>query len=190
MTIAVFTAPAYEPITLEEAKTQCHIDHADEDDLITLLISSARQHAETQLARSLITQTQDAYFDKFPAFFKLPPMQSVTAITYVDENGDTQTLAADQYIVDIYSIPCRVTPAYDVTWPATRDQVNAVKVRFVAGYGAPSAVPACIKNWMLIRIATLYENRQQLTVDVKGMVELPPVFIDSLLDSERIYGRL
>ena len=187
--IVTFTAPASEPITLAEAKMQCRIDNTDEDELIVMLIASVRQHAETILRRRLITQTLDGYLDSFPLEIKLMPLQSVTSITYVDTNGDTQTLAADQYLVDATSQPARIARAYNVDWPDTRVQNNAVKVRFVAGYGLPAAVPQCIKSWMLVRIATLFSNRQQIIVGPTGKVEIEPAFIDSLLDSERVHER-
>lgn len=189
MSIVVFTPPASEPLTLAEAKVQCKVDHSDEDENILMLISTVRQHAETILRRRLITQTLDGYMDSFPDEIKLMPLQSVTSITYVDTNGDTQTLAADQYLVDVVSQPARITPAYGVSWPATRAQINAVKVRFVAGYGVPSAVPQCIKIWMKIRIATIFANPQQIIIGPTGKVEIEAAFIDSLLDSERVYGR-
>jgi uncharacterized phiE125 gp8 family phage protein len=189
MTIVVFTAPASEPITLAEAKMQCRVDQDDEDELLVMLISATREHAETMLHRHIITQTLDAYFDEFPSEFKLPPLQSVTSITYVDTAGATQTLAADQYLVDAVSQPARIAQAYGVTWPATRTQNNAVKVRFVAGYGLPAAVPQCIKSWMLVRIATLFSNRQQIIIGPGGKIEIEAAFIDSLLDSERVHER-
>lgn len=157
------------------------------DPLLNILIASARQHAETLLKRYLITQTIDAYLDCLGNHeIKLPPLQSVSAITYVDTNGDTQTLAADQYLVDAVSTPARITPAYGVTWPSTREQNNAVKIRFIAGYGAASAVPQCIKNWMLMRVKTLYETRDAVTVQ-NGSVVLPHSYIDGLLDSEKVW---
>lgn len=173
------------------------------DPLLNLLLASARQHAETELHRYLITQTLDAYFDSFPRYpnprfsdictryeILLPPLQSVSSITYVDTDGVTQTLAADQYLVDAKSAPARISPAYGVSWPSTREQNNAVIVRFVAGYGAASAVPQCIKNWMLMRIKTLYDTRDQIVVGAGGMVVIPPSFVDGLLDSERVTGRI
>ena len=167
---------------------------------VGLLIASARAAVENELHRYLVTQTLDAYFDAFPTYpnerfsgisraFRLPPLQSVSSITYVDTDGVTQTLAADQYLVDAKSQPGRIEPAYGVSWPSTREQANAVIVRFIAGYGAAAAVPQCIKNWMLIRIKTLWENREQIVVGTNGMVEIPPAFVNSLLDSERVYGR-
>lgn len=179
-----------------------------DDPLLGLLIASARAVAETELHRPLITQTLDLYLDYFPgqdprrledrcrdAYYaddyviRLPPLTSVTSITYVDSDGVTQTLAADQYLVDSKSQPARITPAYGLSWPSARQQANAVIVRFVAGYGAAAAVPGCIKNWMLVRIKTLWENRDQIVVGTNGLVQIPPAFIDSLLDSERITAR-
>lgn len=173
------------------------------DPIIGMLIAAARQAAELELHRPLITQTLDAYFDSFPLYpnrlyaefptrypIFLPPLQSVTSITYVDSDGATQTLAADQYLVDAKNQPARVTPAYGCSWPSTRQQSNAVIVRFVAGYGAASAVPACIKNWMLMRIETLWSNRATLVIGERvTMAAFPPNFIDSLLDSERVSAR-
>ena len=155
------------------------------DPLLNILITAARQHAETYLKRKLITQTLDLHLDCFPGWtVRLPvPLQSVTAITYFDTNGVEQTLAADQYLVDSTTEPARITPAFGLVWPVTRFRMNAVKVRFVAGYGAASAVPACVKNWMLVRIKTLWDGRDQLTKQL-GMPVFEPAWVDSLLDPE------
>lgn len=156
------------------------------DPLLNMLITAARQHAETYLKRALITQTVDLHLDCFPCWtIKLPPLQSVTAITYFDSNGVEQTLAADQYLVDSTTLPARITPAYGLVWPSTQYRNNAVKVRFVAGYGAASAVPACVKNWMLMRIKTLWDQRDQLTKQL-GMPVFEPAFVDGLLDPETV----
>lgn len=99
-------------------------------------------------------------------------------------------LATTDYLVDAKSQPARITPAYGLSWPATRAQHNAVRVRFVAGYGAASAVPACVRNWMLMRIRTLWENRSQLVVGANNLLALPASFVDGLLDPERVVGRM
>lgn len=157
------------------------------DPLLNVLIASARQHAETLLKRYLITQTIDLYLDCFEEWeIKLPPLQSVSAITYVDNDGVTQTLSAANYLVDAASTPARITPAYGEVWPTTRYQNNAVKIRFIAGYGAASAVPQCVKNWMLMRIKTLYEARDSVTT-ANGFIVLPQNYIDAMLDPERVY---
>jgi len=153
------------------------------DPLLNILIQAARQHAETTLRRYIVTQTLDLHLDAFPCWtIKLPPLQSVASITYVDSDGVEQTLAADQYLVDTTTEPARITPAYGLVWPVTQWRANAVKVRFVAGY---TTVPSCIKNWMLIRIKTLWDGRDQLVKQL-GMPVFEPVLIDSLLDPERV----
>lgn len=158
------------------------------DPLLSILISAARQHAETVLKRYLITQTVDLYLDYFPDWeIRLPPLQSVTSITYTDSNGTEQTLATDKYLVDTASKPARITPIYGGSWPYSRYQSNSIKIRFVAGYGAAADVPQCIKNWMLMRVKTLYETRDSVTT-ANGTIVLPESYIDGLLDSERVWG--
>lgn len=190
-----------------------------DDPLLVLLIASARAHAEQELRRYLVTQTIDAFFDHFPRpdrfmdhhgmdprtadytvrgygpgryEIRLPPLQSVTSITYIDQNGTTQVLDPALYLVDAKSQPARITPAYGSIWPSTQNQVNAVTVRFVAGYGAAAVVPGCIKQWMLMRVSTMFENREQLSVGHtrSALIEVPPAYIDSLLDPERWGGRV
>lgn len=190
-----------------------------DDPLLLLLIASARAHAEQELRRYLVTQTIDAFYDHFPrparymdhhgmdsraadyttgAGFhshryeiRLPPLQSVSSITYIDQNGVLQTLDPATYIVDAKSQPARITPAFGQIWPATQWQANAITIRFVAGYGAAAAVPACIRQWMLMRVSTMFENREQLSVGHtrSALIEVPPSYIDGLLDPERWGGR-
>lgn len=207
MAIVVQTPPATEPLTAAEVATHCRLPDLTLAQTVHLdiLISAARQAAETELRRYLITQTLDAYFDKFPGAdywpidssnikpasnqIILPPLQSVVSITYLDAAGTTQTLSPDRYIVDSVSEPARIFPATGFTWPATKDQVNAVKVQFVAGYGNAEAVPNNIKLWMLLRIGHAYENREPVIIGASTS-ELSRSYFDGLLDSERVESRI
>lgn len=194
-TIADNTTTTYTDNTADSGLgVQAPISNTTSDPYLRMLITAARQHAENELRRYLITQTVDAYFDCFPAtdkngdvVFILPPLQSVTAVTYVDLDGVTQTLTADQYIVDAKSDRARVTPAYSVSWPCARDQANTIKIRFVAGYGTAADVPACIKHWMLMRIKQAYDQRDAVNVG-NVVTEFPYSFVDGLLDPERVHG--
>ena len=151
---------------------------------VSRLIKAARVAAENITRRALVTQTWDLYMDSFPCWeihLPKPTLQSVTAITYFDTDGVEQTLAADQYRVDATTEPARITPAYGLSWPDTRCQTNAIKVRFVAGYGVASVVPDGIKQWMLLRIKHLYDNRGP--VNIGGTTtEFPRSLVDGLLD--------
>lgn len=46
------------------------------------------------------------------------------------------------------------------------------------------AVPQCIRNWMLLNIAAMYENRESIIIGQGGVIELNTL-ADSLLDPER-----
>ena len=152
-----------------------------EDPILNALITATRQHAEFFLRRALITQTWDLKLPAFPegsAHIRvpLPPLSSVTSITYTDSAGDSQTWAASKYQTDIPTGPQaqhgRIMPAYGEVYPSTRsDTYNAVTVRFVAGYGAASAVPGLIKRGMLTLLGHLYEHRETVLA-VQGMTVL------------------
>lgn len=162
-TVKLYSAPATEPVSLVEAKLHLRVDATDEDTLITALITAARQLVEEETWRALVTQTWDYVADDWPMGDILalprPPLQSVTSITYVDEDGVTQTIAAADYIVDTYQN--RVVLAEGAEWPSDDlYPTSAVRVRYVAGYGAASAVPGPIKSAMLLLIGHLYENRE------------------------------
>lgn len=201
MSISLITGPATEPVTLAEAKLHLRVDIADDDALITALIVAARIECENVLKRSLITQTWELVLDSFPSLYRpgppydypatiflpMPPAQSVTSVTYIDAAGAAQTLASNQYVLDKDSEPARLVSAAGVDWPATNPlYINAVRVRYVAGFGvAASAVPEVIKLWIKIRAATAYENREQIIAEPRVTVQEIP-YVDSLLDRYRI----
>lgn len=164
--------PDEEPLSLDEAKDHLREDGDDQDNLIESLILASRQWLEEDLGRSFVTQTWVLKLDRFPAgdtaiLLPRPPLVSVSSIAYVDEDGVTQTWAADNYTVDSHSEPGRVTLAYGASWPTTRDVPNAVTVTYVAGYGASTEVPEPIKAAMRLLIGHLYENREH---EVTGTV--------------------
>lgn len=185
MALTIVTPPATEPLKIEEVRTHLRLEET-EGEIITLegLIKTARDYAEAETGRALITQTWDWTLDAFPAGdleVPLPNLQSVTSIKYINTSGTLTTwLPVTQYSVDIKSAPGRISPAYGVTWPSIRPINNAVTVQFVAGYGLAAAVPEGIKLAMLEIIGFLYMNRGTSTDD------LPP-YIKALLWP---YGRV
>ncbi len=189
MTLKLITAPASEPVTLAEAKV--HLRCGDEEDaLLGVLIQAAREQAEHQLGRALITQTWERVIDAFPAAeieLGLPPVTSITLITYVDLAGATQTLDANLYTLDTGVDPGWALPAAGTTWPGTLDTASAVRVRFTCGYGEAAAVPAAVKSWILLRIGTLYKLREEF-VTGKSLAEIPGGYVDRLLDPYRMWS--
>ena len=190
MSRKLITAPAVEPISLTDAKLHLRVGTSSEDTLISLMIAAAREECENELRRALITQTWEKYLDAFPSAIGLfyPPLSSVTSVSYVDPDGNSQVLAGTEYVVDDKQEPAWIVPAYGKSWPQTQSVANAVTVRFVCGYGAAdTAVPKAIKNWLLLRIGDLYQNRQVVSMgNGINASALPATFVDRLLDRYRI----
>jgi uncharacterized phiE125 gp8 family phage protein len=190
MALKIITPPAEEPVTPAEAKASpsFRVTGTTDDADITSLITTAREMAEAITRRALITQTLEIVLDGFPSGgieLYCPPIQSVASIKYIDTDGVEQTLDPLLYAVDDDSEPGLVVPAYGESWPSTRDQVNAVRVRYVAGYGAAADVPAAFKTWIKMRAGTLYDNSQAIIIGTI-VTPIPRDFLDGLLDPYRV----
>lgn len=169
--LTLVTAPVAEPVTLAEAKSHLRVEHSDDDQYIDALITVAREWAESFTRRAFITQTWDLVLDHFPHVITvpLPPLQSVTAasFTHVDTAGTTTQVTSTVYTVDTDSEPGRVYEAYGQSWPSTRDIQNAVRCRFVAGYGdAATDVPAPIRHAIKILVSQWYEHREPVVINM------------------------
>ena len=190
MALKLITAATTYPVTLAEAKLHCKVDAADDDALITAMITAATEMAEQQLGRALMTQTWELTLDSFPAAFELTrvPVQSVTSVKYYDTTGTLQTLSNLLYSVDTADGDgyAYVTPAYNTDWPESREQINAVVVRFVSGYASAAEVPESIKSWVKLMISAMYENREAESQSMRAAGTLKMQFVDRLLDRYRV----
>lgn len=155
------------------------------DPMLGTLITAARQVAEARTGRKFITQTWELVLDAFPSEIELGalPVQSVTSIKYYDTDGVLQTMSASDYVLDADLLPGWIRPAYNVSWPSTRTQSQAVIVRVVLGYGTTGAsVPAGIRQWIVAQVSAAFRNYDGL---IDG-IAVPLPFLDGLLDSFRI----
>jgi len=203
MPLRLITAPATEPVTLADVSAHVRWDVSAESTAINLFIQALRERAEAETHRALITQTWELSMDKFPVpqifgytgldpiypakfrgeiILPKPNLLSIVSITYVDVNGALQTLDPATYTMDNAEEPGMVVPAYGCAWPGCRGDINGVKIRYTCGYGpASSDVPAAIRTWMLMNIASIYENRESTVVGARAtMVELTTI-CDALL---------
>lgn len=197
------TGPTFEPVTLAEALGHSRLSGTDPGQVAGYLLA-ARESLERTTSLAFANQTWDAVIDYgWPCSYdpglrsnhqriELPiaPLQQVTSIKYIDTDGTEQTLAADQYRVLRVGIQGKrgiVVPAYGVSWPAVRNQEEAVTVRFVAGFGAsPSDTAEPIRQAILLFTAHLNENRE--VVNVGSIVTVVPMTIANLLSDYVVGG--
>ena len=204
MPMQLMTPPAGEPISLAEAKLHLRVDFDDDDSLIQVLISAARQAAETLTNRQLMAARWRMVLDSFPGpslmgvpagqTFTLPghavllpksPVASVVEIRYLDMANAWQVMPAANYTVDSVCEPARITPVFGQIWPIALPQIGAVSVIFDAGYGNASAVPEGIKTWIKLRVGSLYVHREEVASMTRGRID-PLPFIDGLLDPYKV----
>ena len=183
-----------------------------ENTLLLGLIKAARRRVEVILRRQIVTATYDLFLDEFPNRFwradhwgpgeatprqgddlggilgthaiviPRPPLQSITSVSYLDNDGNSQVIDSSDYDVDTNSEPSRIVPRPEFAWPVPGIFPNAVTVRFMAGYGDASSVPEEIKLAIKFLVHHWYENRSE-TTNVR--LEQTPVGVASILDSVR-----
>ena len=187
MRLRVVTPPASEPVTLAEAKAHLRLEGTEDDTYVSALIQAARQHVEEVCWRGVVTQTWEAVLECFPdtdaVELRGGNLASITSVTYVDGDGTSQTLSASVYGADTVSVPGRLVLAYNETWPSTREQWDAVRVRYVVGWAAAD-VPAPIKQAMLLLVSQMYEHRTpEVMGGTPGKVDFA---VDALLSPYRL----
>ena len=180
MSLSLVTGPTEEPVTLDDQKVHMRLDTDDDDAYVQSCITAARQWVEGQTHRAIMAQTWDYNIDygwphrvglhriDYPINpVKAQASPTVDSITYVDSDGASQTLAADQYTIVARTNGSYIVPAYNVSWPEVRSVPNAITVRFVAGY---VTTPDEFKRAILI-LSSIYYEKRETGVDAPMAVE-------------------
>lgn len=179
MTVERIAAPVASLLSVEDVRAHLRIDGDDEDMIIASITKSAESHFDGVagvLGRALITQTWEARFDVFAAEFilPLPPLQSVVSVTYIDAADVEQTVLSTVYqVIAGGTAGGRVILRTGQSWPTgvKIGERDAVRVRFVAGYGdTADKVPAPIRSAALLFAGDLYERREATIVGISVAV--------------------
>ena len=139
------TQPATELVTLAEVKEQLRIDSSFtlDDDLLTGYIKAAREKCENYCNRYFAQADFTVLYNGFESPLIVPfPDSTVTAISYVDMDDNSQTLSVYSYDADFQQI--------------TADNFDAktVKVNITSG-----ATNNSVKQAILLYVADFYEVR-------------------------------
>jgi uncharacterized phiE125 gp8 family phage protein len=186
-------SPPAAAVSLTEAKAFLRVVDADEDGLIAGFVDAATAYVEQYLGRALMDQTWELVLDAFPdtlssatadlwplptsgaaGAIKIPkpPLIAVVSVKYSDPDGVEKTVPDTDYYVDDVTRPYGwvVPQGSSPSWPATLDAINAVTIRFRAGYidqtvSPPTeSIPRDIKSALLMALGAFYENRQETVV--------------------------
>jgi uncharacterized phiE125 gp8 family phage protein len=163
MRLKLIQAPMVEPVSLDEAKGFLRVDSADDNALISALITAAREFVEVSTLRALITQTWEMALDGAGQEIRIPrpPLQTGIKIETVDEAGVKTEVDPAIYDVELgQGSPGRVRLRSGCAWPAHRGFASFI-VTFKAGYGdAADAVPGALREALFRVLGHFYEGRQ------------------------------
>lgn len=166
MGLQLITAPVLLPVSLDRLKQHLRVTHAFEDDLLADYLRAAVRQVEALTWRALLTQTFRLTLDDFPQsiddliYVPRPRLQSVTAISYLDTDGEEQTLDPADYEIDAVGEPGRIRQAIYKSWPQTLRVSGCVSITYVAGWTSAAAVPSTLVAAVLLAAASLYETRE------------------------------
>jgi uncharacterized phiE125 gp8 family phage protein len=175
MRLETVTAPTVEPVTAQEAYDFLRIDQEDDASLIEdVLIPGVRKAAEAYTGCAFITQTLRVTVDTpdvrpgialpyrtsgdYRVSLPRSPIQSVTSVIAVLEDGTTETVSsADYYATEDEIVFLNALPA--------RRARQGLRITYVAGFGASAAsVPADVRLGFLKSLATVYDNRMDYVI--------------------------
>jgi uncharacterized phiE125 gp8 family phage protein len=180
--------PTLEPIGLAAAKIQCAIEEGETQfdgwfesrDGNVGAIQAAREMVETDAQLALMPQTWRLKIDHWPCGMPaidlhVHPVQSISSVTYLDENGDSQTWSADNYeLIRSRFRSTLLKPDADVEWPTVSTSIlRPITITFVAGFPTSAddtdakkraRVPASARMAMLMLLAHWFKNRESVLV--------------------------
>jgi len=179
------TPPETEPVALSTAKAQVRVDWDDEDDLIASYISAARQYCEDICGRAFVSQQWDLWLPQWPAgdrlYLPYPPVQTVDYVTYTDATETVNTVDPAIYVANTAGDLAEVVLRFGQIWPVTvLSPSRPINVRFTCGYGDADAVPAPIKQAILLLMAHWYTNREAVVI---GRTATASVRVQETLDA-------
>ncbi len=181
MALLLTSGPALEPVSLIEAKAHLRIDHGDEDDLISSLITAARIHLEARLGLAFVSQQWLLVLDEWPrgAELSLPlsPVQSIDGLSLYDEEGGASLIAPEFYALDALSQPARLIWRGHAVRPVPGRSWNGIEISLTAGFGAAADdVPQPLRQAVLLLVAHWYEHRQPVGL-ASETAEIPQMIL-------------
>lgn len=170
-------------LSLADAKRFIRVVETDDDADIQSFIDSAITEAQDITNRQFASATYEMYLSNFPREnFKFPknPVQEIVSIEYMDINGEYQTIdSTSYYLFNEYEVGKIIFNTLPIV--TIKNHKQAIKITFKSGYG--SKFPADLRQWLKVRVSTLYEYREEIVI---GTIVAKTNHVDSVLQRYRI----
>lgn len=195
----------YEPVDLSDAKDALRIadDDFSQDNVIGNKINAARIRIENEIRRVIVRRQFDLAIDagvgqdfvsvanrwphqSIPAYgsvlprvieFPIMPLVTVDSVTTYDSANAATVMDPSLYYADTLSEPPRLALNQGVSWPSGLRALNAIIIRFTAGY-TNGHVPGPLVEAIQQAAAFLFEHRGESPAGLSW----PPVVADLLAE--------
>ncbi|GLO78495.1 head-tail connector protein [Sulfitobacter pontiacus] len=181
--------PAELPVSLEEAKQYCRVDHDDENSLIESLIAAAVGYLDGPsgiLGRAIVEQEWLLELDAWPNRLALPiePVTNV-AVNYINTSGTETTVPENQLVItDAPSARTVLEWVDGFQAPELNNARYPVKIMITAGFGAAADVDEGLKVAIKMLVGHWYDNRETVVMGM-SVIELP-MAVSALLARYRV----
>lgn len=193
--LTTLTPPGGAFLTAADAgvRSQLRLEPGEVEDnaLLQEMIDAAVDRVEAYLRRRLLTQTVRLTLDGFGSVrgfrareavpLPIGPIQSVEAVSHVDDAGAWQTLAPTAYRLVTSCEPHELWPAFGATWPVPKLEPAVVRIDLVVGYGDAAAdSPPRVQQAVRTLVAHQWLHRE-------GAAGGLPLAVQDSLASERLW---
>ena len=147
-------------LSLATVKVHLKVEDDGEDLLIGAFRDAALDWVERHTGKSLAVRGWEVTFDRFEDRLRLPrePVSAVTAVGYLEANGNAAALAMDRWRLAGASVVAGAAG----TWPLSIAGDAAVTVSFAAGYvNAKAEAPGLIAAALMV-VGHLFRNREDV----------------------------
>lgn len=184
--------PTNQALNLIDAKSYARVLSNDDDALITVLIDAATDYAEGRTNRQLCPATYEAIYsyDEIVNYIdflgwrtalygavRIPkaPLISIASVQYQNDAMEWVVLDPLLYVIKY---------DYDVGIIEFTSGIPqaSIKITYVAGY---QIIPASIKAWMMAKVNTIYEYREEVALDNR-ISSMPESVIDVALNRFKV----
>lgn len=139
MSDSAITTGRADIVSLATAKLHSAIDTDLLDSVLRIHLDAAHRYVENALSKLLVAHEREMTLDYFggdAVEFAGKPFRKLLSIKYVDQSSVERTFDLANIIVGDGRIQLRD----GATWPLLDDQVDSVRIRYMAGMALPSSV--------------------------------------------------